>query len=622
MNRPPPSAGCAGMTEIHSNTFTNPSMPFSLPARYPMNAKHLPALLLGIASAVLFTASAHAADPPLASPDVAIILSSTVVKNAPKNSLKQAVPAFQKSWIPGPCTASNGYQNCDPLRMGISVFPRKTTPGNTCLADQTAQIVAIAEDGGKDVEKFFNNPAPYASQYCLNSTSHRLDAALNHLHALTFPQGASQPDEHLKDAWFERPHLNLVLIDDLPADNGQTRIKNTLQAACHLHAGVTNQVPSMPTWALLARDNFYEVIPFAQMLAAAGGTGVCCDTALHGDQCDPTLQAHQLDVCQHIQTRTEPQLYNDLRFATARYRCQGALSSFSTGLMAYGPDGTEEAGANGLACHLGAVNAGGQSVPACTKGGRTPTDVLGIFACIRQLPRGMHGDETTFTYCPNNDPDCEILTVGNGIEFIDPPNNTLFMITGPHCDALRNGDGSIHVETCPNAGKPCDNVAGQTGRCQFGEIACLPDGQEYCKQTHFPMPELCNGLDDNCDGKIDNLSVTYKNVPEEHKRLACYGYDRCTCPDGPQANHTPINGDDRAYYAAWDNQCQCYAGLSDDFQPEQRPPFDFAAPHDNSDMNNQAACSTTTSRGNVGGLGLFALATFLFVTHRLLWRRF
>jgi hypothetical protein len=51
-------------------------------------------------------------------------------------------------------------------------------------------------------------------------------------------------------------------------------------------------------------------------------------------------------------------------------------------------------------------------------------------------------------------------------------------------------------------GMPC-NVAGLQGPCALGEKACGPNGL-YCKQTVFPTTETCNGIDDDCDGTVDN----------------------------------------------------------------------------------------------------------------------
>lgn len=48
-------------------------------------------------------------------------------------------------------------------------------------------------------------------------------------------------------------------------------------------------------------------------------------------------------------------------------------------------------------------------------------------------------------------------------------------------------------------------VAGQQGACAVGEQTCQPDGTYgACQQRVQPASEQCNGVDDDCDGVVDN----------------------------------------------------------------------------------------------------------------------
>ncbi len=55
------------------------------------------------------------------------------------------------------------------------------------------------------------------------------------------------------------------------------------------------------------------------------------------------------------------------------------------------------------------------------------------------------------------------------------------------------------------AGDPC-TVPNVQGPCAVGKRNCLT-GQDGCTQTVFPASETCNGVDDNCDGVVDDPSA-------------------------------------------------------------------------------------------------------------------
>ncbi len=75
--------------------------------------------------------------------------------------------------------------------------------------------------------------------------------------------------------------------------------------------------------------------------------------------------------------------------------------------------------------------------------------------------------------------------------------------TGPGvevCDGLDNDcDGSTD-EGNPGGGAPCGDT--DVGACEFGVETCV-DGAIVCVGARGPTPETCNGLDDDCDGSTD-----------------------------------------------------------------------------------------------------------------------
>ncbi|HVZ71820.1 MAG TPA: MopE-related protein [Polyangia bacterium] len=85
--------------------------------------------------------------------------------------------------------------------------------------------------------------------------------------------------------------------------------------------------------------------------------------------------------------------------------------------------------------------------------------------------------------------------------------------TGTVCDAPTITPG---VEVCNNIDDDCNGLVddgmlpgvgekcgADLGVCMAGVTKCV-NGHLICEQTSAPMPEVCNGLDDDCDNVIDN----------------------------------------------------------------------------------------------------------------------
>ena len=84
------------------------------------------------------------------------------------------------------------------------------------------------------------------------------------------------------------------------------------------------------------------------------------------------------------------------------------------------------------------------------------------------------------------------------------------------CDGLDNDCDGATDEASLDAGEPC--ATEEPGICAIGHTACV-EGHMDCTADHAPELEICNGIDDNCDGEIDeglrNRCGTCESEPVE-----------------------------------------------------------------------------------------------------------
>jgi hypothetical protein len=134
--------------------------------------------------------------------------------------------------------------------------------------------------------------------------------------------------------------------------------------------------------------------------------------------------------------------------------------------------------------------------------------------------------------CVGGDLDCAGLTDNDGDGFQ----------AGVDCN---DGNPDIHpaaLELCNfidddcdgiiDDGNPAGNVApcgGNSPGCTPGKWACVHDLKTYttqvlCVNEKFQIPEVCNGLDDDCDGEVDEIFI--------EKGESCDGDDSDQCANG------------------------------------------------------------------------------------------
>lgn len=597
---------------------------------------------------------AHSADAnPKNAPNAYFVFGGGIFENGQSQNIG---PSAQKVldegmyWFEGDCTGANGRQNCDLLRMGATFYPAQCRDGSPA---EMSHYLAPAEDGGQAVQDSLQNiqQNSVAAPYCESDVSYRPlgEALMDHQKKLF-----DGTDDDADSPW-ARPNLNLLVVSDMPQTEDESsvlghstdrRAKSAIGATCALLYGFDGDDrggwPAMPTWVMMAREHSSDAATFGGLLAAAGGTGQCCydddyNANDPNDQpCDPTDPSQQVDVCQEFFGWSETEIRRGV--ANGKFQCAPGDSAVQTGSMDFGGD-TKGTQAH-ILCHFAGSNGHSNCTgPKAEQNHRRPTDVLGKMSCIRQLPEDYDGG--AIQLCDSDD-NCRTLQVCQpsdtnctGVEFIDP-NNTLFVLRGVDgdgshlCEGLANG-GRVRVNPCPNEGDSCtveENLDGTTayGRCTVGRIYCDEDGNEKCEQIYNPMPEICNGLDDDCNGEVDNLSTSWDRAgfgsydPTElddydkggidRTGIHCWERNVCSCSNGPLEYGGPGY---QAHIESWTpGSCVCGEGLgqasSGGYTPAPAP--------DTSDAP-KAACSATPSGGAAGGIALIAFGVFgLFI-----WRR-
>ncbi len=98
------------------------------------------------------------------------------------------------------------------------------------------------------------------------------------------------------------------------------------------------------------------------------------------------------------------------------------------------------------------------------------------------------------------------------------------------CDGIDNDCNGAIDDDDPTVGTQCGTT--DVGSCEFGVNACI-GGSLVCVGDVGPIAEICNGLDDNCDGNPDEMALCpgETSCVDGACRIPCAG-DEFDCPPG------------------------------------------------------------------------------------------
>ena len=128
------------------------------------------------------------------------------------------------------------------------------------------------------------------------------------------------------------------------------------------------------------------------------------------------------------------------------------------------------------------------------------------------------------------------------------------------CDGLDNDcDGEIDNDI-PGVGSHC-RITGLKGVCADGLLAC-EDGELFCKQVNEPSAEICDGLDNDCNGETDppgSVDCTTQYRDADGDGYGDPSNSICVCDPTPVDEYV-LNSED-----CCDKDANAYPGATDWF---------------------------------------------------------
>jgi MYXO-CTERM domain-containing protein len=123
----------------------------------------------------------------------------------------------------------------------------------------------------------------------------------------------------------------------------------------------------------------------------------------------------------------------------------------------------------------------------------------GTYACVNGVATCQGGQQPTPEVCNGLDDDCNGLTDDDPTDA--PTNAGCWSGAAPPCGQTCGYGGKAW---CPPAGATCTGVGTLQGVCHAGTLVCQGASKWVCQGDQGPIPEECNGLDDDCNGPADD----------------------------------------------------------------------------------------------------------------------
>ena len=169
----------------------------------------------------------------------------------------------------------------------------------------------------------------------------------------------------------------------------------------------------------------------------------------------------------------------------------------------------------------------------------------------------------------------------------------------PACDGIDHNCDGIIGDGCNNScsgnqSRQCyslglSNPTIGKGICKAGTQSCLGGQWGPCLGQQLPKVESCNGLDDDCNGVVDDLTLGEGASCDTHQPGVCAaGVSRCVTPPGGTAalSCVPITAPSAEVCDGLDNNCN---GTVDEGFDKQNDPAHCGGPND----------CTACARGNL-----------------------